>query len=122
MLLAVLEKRCGFKLGMKDVFLNMAGGIHVEDPAIDLAVVCAVLSSGEDIPIDQKTCFAAEVGLSGEIRPVSRIEQRILEAEKLGFDRIVISKFNTKGLEKERFGIKLHVATRVEDVFHLLFG
>jgi DNA repair protein RadA/Sms len=122
MLLAVLEKRCGFKLGMKDVFLNMAGGIHVEDPAIDLAVVCAVLSSGEDIPIDQKTCFAAEVGLSGEIRPVGRIEQRILEAEKLGFEQIVISKFNAKGLEKERFGIKLHLATRMEDVFRLLFG
>jgi DNA repair protein RadA/Sms len=122
MLLAVLEKRCGFKLGAKDVFLNMAGGIHVEDPAIDLAVVCSVLSSGEDIAINQKTCFAAEVGLSGEIRPVSRIEQRISEAEKLGFERMIISKYNLKGLEKERFGIKIDAVARMEEVFRLLFG
>lgn len=122
MLLAVLEKRCGFKLGSKDVFLNMAGGIRVEDPATDLAVVSSVLSSGEDIAIHQKCCFAAEVGLSGEIRPVSRIEQRILEAEKLGFDQIVISKHNTKGLDFKRYSIKIQLASRMEDVFRLLFG
>jgi DNA repair protein RadA/Sms len=122
MLLAVLEKRCGFKLGSKDVFLNMAGGIRVEDPATDLAVVCSVLSSSEDICIDQKTCFAAEVGLSGEIRPVSRIEQRISEAEKLGFERIIISKQNLKGLDLKRFEITVQAAARMEDVFGLLFG
>src|SRR4029079_6247250 len=90
MLLAVLEKRCGFRLGTKDVFLNIAGGIKVEDPAIDLAVICAVLSSNEDMPIHPKFCFAAEVGLSGEIRPVTRIEQRISEAEKMGFEKMII--------------------------------
>ena len=91
MLLAVLEKRCGFKLGIKDVFLNMAGGIKVQDPATDLAVVSAILSSGADLAIDKSTCFAAEVGLSGEIRPVSRIEQRIADAEKMGFKKMYIS-------------------------------
>ena len=96
MLLAVLEKRCGFRLGIKDVFLNIAGGLRVDDPAIDLAVVCAILSSNEDIPIASKICFAAEVGLSGEIRPVTRIDQRISEAEKLGFEQIFISKIQSK--------------------------
>ena len=94
MLLAVLEKRCGFRLGTKDVFLNITGGIKVEDPAIDLGVVCAILSSNVDIAIKDNDCFAAEVGLSGEIRPVNRCEQRIQEAEKLGFERIFISKYN----------------------------
>lgn len=122
MLLAVLEKRCGFKLGIKDVFLNIAGGIKVEDPAIDLAVICATLSSSEDIPISQKFCFAAEVGLSGEIRPVSRIESRISEAEKLGFEEIFISKYNLKGLNQKNFGIKITSVAKVEDVFRLLFG
>jgi DNA repair protein RadA/Sms len=122
MLLAVLEKRCGFKLGVKDVFLNIAGGIKVEDPAIDLAVICATLSSSEDIPISQKFCFAAEVGLSGEIRPVSRIESRISEAEKLGFEQIFISKYNLKGLNQKNFGIKITSVAKVEDVFRLLFG
>jgi len=122
MLLAVLEKRCGFKLAAKDVFLNIAGGIKVEDPAIDLAVICAVLSSSEDIPISQKSCFAAEVGLSGEIRPVSRIESRISEAEKLGFENIFISKYNLKGLNQKNFNIKITSVGKVEDVFRLLFG
>ncbi|MBL7950008.1 MAG: DNA repair protein RadA [Bacteroidia bacterium] len=123
MLLAVLEKRCGFRLGAKDVFLNMAGGIRVEDPAIDLAVICAILSSNEDIAITPKICFAAEVGLSGEIRPVARVEQRIGEAEKLGFEQIIISKYNKKGLDLSRFkGIRIHAVSKVEEVFSLLFG
>ena len=91
MLLAVLEKRCGLAIGKFDVFVNMAGGIRVDDPAIDMAVICAALSSSEDYPIPAKTCFAGEVGLSGEIRPVTRIEQRIREAEKLGFEDIYVS-------------------------------
>ncbi|MEI6816411.1 MAG: DNA repair protein RadA [Bacteroidota bacterium] len=123
MLLAVLEKRCGFLLGAKDVFLNIAGGIRVEDPAIDLAVVCAILSSNEDMAIPSKTCFAAEVGLSGEIRAVNRIEQRIAEAEKLGFESIYISKYNTKGLDKKRYpGIQIISVNKIEEVFSLLFG
>lgn len=122
MLLAVLEKRCGFRLGAKDVFLNIAGGIKVEDPGIDLAVVCAVLSSGEDFPVAQKTCFAAEVGLTGEIRPVNRIEQRISEAEKLGFEQIVVSGYNLKGLDLKRFAIKIIAANKIEEVFERLFA
>tara|TARA_R110002096_G_scaffold117211_8_gene253969 strand:- start:875 stop:2236 length:1362 start_codon:yes stop_codon:yes gene_type:complete len=122
MLLAVLEKRCGFKLGAKDVFLNIAGGIKVEDPAIDLAVVSAVLSSSEDFPIPSKSCFAAEVGLSGEIRPVNKIEQRILEAQKLGFDKIFLSKYNLKGLSKKDFSIELAAVGKIEEVFNQLFG
>ncbi|HNP99315.1 MAG TPA: magnesium chelatase domain-containing protein, partial [Bacteroidia bacterium] len=123
MLLAVLEKRCGFRLGAKDVFLNIAGGIKVEDPGIDLAVICAILSSNEDIAISPKITFAAEVGLSGEIRPVTRVESRISEAEKMGFEQIVISKYNLKGLDKSRFTkIKVHAVSKVEEVFSLLFG
>lgn len=122
MLLAVLEKRCGFRLGTKDVFLNLAGGIRVEDPGIDLAVVCGVLSSSEDIPINPKFCFAAEVGLSGEIRPVSRIDQRISEAEKLGFEQIFISKYNKKGLDLKNYSIKITMVGKMEEVFRLLFG
>lgn len=121
MLLAVLEKRCGFRLGAKDVFLNIAGGLKVEDPGIDLAVVCAVLSSNADIPIPAGVCFAAEVGLSGEIRPVNRIEQRIAEAEKLGFKEIYISKYH-KGLKAGSYAIKLHLVGKIEEVFSGLFG
>jgi DNA repair protein RadA/Sms len=122
MLLAVLEKRCGFRLGVKDVFLNIAGGIKIEDPGNDLAVVCAVLSSNEDLAIPQDTCFAAEVGLTGEIRPVSRIEQRIAEAEKLGFKKIFISSYNIKGLDVNKYKIKIVSAAKIEEVFGLLFG
>ena len=122
MLLAVLEKRCGFRLGIKDVFLNIAGGIKVEDPGIDLALVCAVLSSNEDMPISPKVCFAGEVGLSGEIRPVNRIDQRISEAEKLGFDHIFISKYNKKGLDLKSYHIKITMVGKIEEVFGLLFG
>jgi len=120
MLLAVLEKRCGFRLGAKDVFLNITGGIRVDDPAIDLAVVAAILSSNEDIPLSAKACFAAEVGLSGEVRPVPRIEQRINEAEKLGFEEIFISSYNKwKG---QPTGIKVICCGKVEEVFRHLFG
>jgi DNA repair protein RadA/Sms len=122
MLLAVLEKRCGFKIGLKDVFLNIAGGIKVEDPAIDLAVVCAVLSSSEDISVNHQICFAAEVGLSGEIRPVSKIEQRILEAEKMGFNQIFISTQNMKGLHTKSLNIEVVPVKKVEQVFELLFA
>jgi DNA repair protein RadA/Sms len=122
MLLAVLEKRCGFRLGVKDVFLNIAGGIKVEDPAIDLALVCAILSSSEDIPIAPKVCFAGEVGLSGEIRPVNRVDQRISEAEKLGFEQVFISKYNKKGLDLSSYGIKITMVGKIEEVFSILFG
>lgn len=123
MLLAVLEKRCGFKLGAKDVFLNIAGGIKVEDPAMDLAVICAVLSSNDDMPLPTKVCFAGEVGLSGEIRPVSRIEQRIKEAEKLGFSRFFFSKYQMKisGLQKNT-QIELVPVAKVDEVFAQMFG
>jgi len=122
MLLAVLEKRCGFKLGIKDVFINIAGGIRVEDPGIDLALVCAVLSSSEDIPIPQSICFSGEVGLTGEIRPVNKIEQRVSEAEKLGFKKIIISSHNLKGLQKKSFTIEIVAASKIEEVFGLIFG
>lgn len=122
MLLAVLEKRCGFRLSTRDVFLNIAGGIKVEDPAIDLAILVAIISSHEDIFISSKICFAAEVGLSGEIRAVNRIEQRISEAEKLGFERIFISNYNKKGLVVERYKIELIAVSKIEDVFSQLFG
>ncbi len=120
MILAVLEKRAGFKLGAKDVFLNITGGITVDDPAIDLAVVAAVLSSNIDIAIDKRMCFAAEVGLAGEVRPVPRVEQRILEAEKLGFTSIVISKYCK--LPKQNYGIDILKVAKVHDVVHHLFG
>jgi DNA repair protein RadA/Sms len=122
MLLAVLEKRCGFRLGVKDVFLNIAGGIRVEDPGIDLSIMCAVLSSSEDIPVSPKICFAAEVGLSGEIRPVNRIEQRISEAEKLGFEEIYISTYNKKGLDLSRYKINVVTCSKIEEVFQRLFA
>ncbi len=122
MLLAVLEKRVGFKLGQKDVFLNIAGGLKVSDPAIDLAVISAILSSSLDIAVDRTVCMTGEVGLSGEIRPVSRIEQRISEAAKLGFERIIIPKSNIHGLEKRKLGIELVPVTKVEEAFKHLFG
>ncbi|MFT7071686.1 DNA repair protein RadA [Patiriisocius sp. Uisw_017] len=120
MILAVLEKRAGFKLGAKDVFLNVTGGITVDDPAIDLAVVAAVLSSNIDIAIDKRMCFAAEVGLAGEVRPVNRVDQRILEAEKLGFETIIISKYCK--LPKENYGIQIIKLGKVNDVVRHLFG
>jgi DNA repair protein RadA/Sms len=121
MLLAVLEKRSGVRISAKDVFLNIAGGLRVDDPAIDLAVVAAVLSSAEDIPVSNNICFAGEVGLSGEIRAVSRIESRILEAERLGFEKIIISKFNLKGLDLKKLKIELIPVGKVLDVVGLLF-
>jgi DNA repair protein RadA/Sms len=121
MLLAVMEKRCGFKLGAKDVFLNIAGGIRVDDPAIDLAVVASVLSSNADISIGRNICCSAEVGLSGEIRPVNRIDQRIREAEKLGFDKILISAYN-KGIDPKNYGIELVQCTRIDEVVRALFA
>lgn len=121
LLLAVLEKRGGFHFGVKDVFINIAGGIKVEDPSIDLAIVCALLSSYEDVPLPQKVCFAGEVGLSGEIRAVNRIEQRIAEAEKLGFDKIIISKYNSKSIGKLKFGIEVVMLGKVEEVYQYLF-
>ncbi len=122
MLLAVLEKRCGFKLSTRDVFLNIAGGIKVEDPAIDLAIIVAIISSHEDIAVSSKNCFAAEVGLSGEIRAVNRIDQRILEAQKLGFDKIFVSRFNLKGLVMEKYSIAVIGISKIEDVLSILFG
>ena len=122
LLLAVLEKRGGFHFGIKDVFLNIAGGIKVEDPSIDLAVLCALLSSYEDIALSQHICFAGEVGLSGEIRAVNRIEQRIGEAEKLGFKKVIVSKYNQKGLSKQKFNIQVVTMSRVEEVYQYLFN
>lgn len=122
MLLAVLEKRCGFKLSARDVFLNLAGGIRVDDPAIDLAVIVAIISSHEDISVSSKYCFAAEVGLSGEIRAINRVDQRIAEAAKLGFDKIFISKYNLKGLVPEKYHIEVVGVSKIEDLFALLFG
>ncbi|MCD4697419.1 MAG: DNA repair protein RadA, partial [Bacteroidales bacterium] len=122
MLLAVLEKRSGFRLGAKDVFLNIAGGIRVDDPAIDLAVIASILSSNEDIAIDQNICFAGEVGLSGEVRAVNKIEQRIAEADKLGMEQVFISKYGLKGLQKGNFNIEIIPVGKIEEVFSKLFG
>jgi DNA repair protein RadA/Sms len=121
LLLAVLEKRGGFHFGVKDVFLNIVGGIKIEDPSIDLAVLCALLSSYEDNAIANKVCFAGEVGLSGEIRAVNRIEQRIAEAEKLGFEKIFISRYNKKGVDFSKFNIEVIAVGRVEEVYQRLF-
>ncbi|WP_378179554.1 DNA repair protein RadA [Aquimarina sp. SS2-1] len=120
MILAVLEKRAGFRLGAKDVFLNITGGISVDDPAIDLAVVAAILSSNEDIPIAKDYCFAAEVGLAGEIRPINKVEQRIQEAEKLGFSTIFVSKYNK--ISKQNTNINIQLVAKIEDVVEYLFG
>ena len=120
LLLAVLEKRGGFHFGVKDVFINIAGGLKIEDPSTDLAVICALLSSFEDIPLPQLVCFAGEVGLNGEIRAVNRIEQRIAEAEKLGFEKIIVSRYNKKGLLNSA-GIKVVAVSQVHEVYQLLF-
>lgn len=121
MLLAVLEKRCGFRFGQNDVFLNIAGGIRVDDPAIDLAIVASLISSLEDVALPSNICFAGEVGLSGEVRPVNRIEQRILEADKLGFQQIYLSRYNMKGIDQSRFNIELLPITRVDELTSRLF-
>jgi DNA repair protein RadA/Sms len=122
MLLAVLEKRCGFRLGMKDVFLNMAGGIRAEDPGLDLAIACSILSSGEDIPLPGGTCFAAELGLTGELRPVSRVEQRIKEAARLGYRDIYISGYGNTKSNLRAEGIQVHTLNRIDEVFGKIFG
>jgi DNA repair protein RadA/Sms len=122
MLLAVLEKRCGFKLSTQDVFLNMAGGLRVEDPAIDLAVCVSMVSSFEEISIPEKLCFAAEIGLGGELRAVNRIDQRISEAEKLGFTEIYVSKFNQKSVDPSKTKINVKAFARLQEVFEDLFG
>lgn len=122
MLLAVLEKRAGFKLAQKDVFLNIAGGLKVSDPALDLAVIFAVLSSSLDMVTGRRTCMAGEVGLSGEIRPVTRIEQRIAEADKLGMETIIVPAHNLKGVDRSRYRIKIIEASRVEEALRALFG
>jgi DNA repair protein RadA/Sms len=122
MLLAVLEKRVGFKLGQKDVFLNIAGGLRVNDPAMDIAVISAILSSNLDVAIEKETGMCGEVGLSGEIRPVNRIEQRILEAEKLGFNKILIPQNNLKGFDTKKLNIQIKAVKKVEEAFKELFG
>jgi DNA repair protein RadA/Sms len=122
MLLAVLEKRVGFRMGNQDVFLNIAGGLKIEDPAIDLAVCVSLVSSFEDKIISADVCFAGEIGLGGEIRTVNRIEQRISEAEKLGFKHIFISRLNAKGIEKEKYGIQVHTVGKLAEVFDNLLS
>ncbi len=121
MLLAVLEKKAGFRMSIKDVFLNIAGGINVKDPAIDLAVIVAILSSEEDMEVNKKICFTGEVGLTSEIRPVNRIEQRITEAEKLGFNTIYIPKYKKKNFNIKKFNIEIKEVSKVEEVFEILF-
>jgi|TARA_B100000959_G_scaffold96100_1_gene101913 DNA repair protein RadA/Sms len=119
MLLAVLEKKCGFRLGAKDVFLNITGGIKIDDTANDLSIICSVLSSDQDIPLDMGICFAAEIGLSGELRAVNRMEERILEAEKLGYKQIIISKHSK--ISKKDFRISIKQCRKIEEVFALFF-
>jgi len=122
MLLAVLERRCGFRIGQKDVFLNITGGLRIEDPAADLGVVCAILSSLNDIPLPKKAVFCAEVGLSGEIRSISRLEQRLLEVEKMGFEEVYAAKHNLKGMNLNKFKLKIHAFNKLEEVVAHLFG
>ena len=122
MLLAVLEKRAGLSLGNQDVFLNIAGGIRVDDPAIDLSIIAALLSSGQDVSISPELCFAGEVGLSGEIRAVTRIEQRIQEADRLGFRGIYVSKYNVKGLDPDRYSIRIHTVSTVRELYDELIA
>lgn len=122
MLLAVLEKRVGFKLAQKDVFLNIAGGLKVNDPALDLPVICAILSSNVDMPISRRTSMAGEIGLSGEIRPVMRLEQRIIEAEKMGMEQIIVPCHNLKGIDLSRFKLKVTEVAKVEEAFRTLFA
>lgn len=121
MLLAVLEKRGGFPFSQNDVFLNLAGGIRVDDPALDLGIVAALISSLQDIAVPSEVCFAGEVGLSGEIRAVNRIEQRIQEADRLGFKQIFFSKYNTKGLDPKRYSIELKTIGKIEELYKILF-
>jgi DNA repair protein RadA/Sms len=121
MLLAVLEKRCGFRLAAKDVFLNIAGGIKVDDPAIDLAVAMAILSSNADLSIDKTISFAAEIGLSGELRPVNRLEQRLGELEKLGYKKIIVSKYS-KGIKGHKHQIEIIPCTKIEEVVRAVFA
>jgi DNA repair protein RadA/Sms len=122
MLLAVLEKRCGFQFGNNDVFLNIAGGIKVSDPAIDLSVISALISSLEDTALPNNICFAGEIGLSGEIRSVQRVEQRIQEANRLGFKQIFVSKFNLKGLATSKFDIDIIGISKVDELYSHLFS
>jgi len=122
MLLAVLEKRAGFKIAQKDVFLNIAGGIRVNDPAIDLSVIAAILSSNLNLSIGNKVCLAGEVGLAGEIRPINRLEQRIVEAQKLGFEQIIVPDFSESVTDLRRFKIRIDKVRKVEESFRLLFG
>src|SRR5690606_38400708 len=122
MLLAVLEKRGGMKLGQQDVFLNIAGGLRVDDPALDLAVCASLISSYEDVPVPDLVCFAGEVGLGGEIRAVNRIEGRIAEAQKLGFKKILVSKYSLKGLDIQKYGIEVVPVIKLEDMYQGLFG
>ena len=122
MLLAVLEKRVGFKLAAKDVFLNIAGGLKVADPALDLAVICSILSSNVDMPVPPRTCMAGEVGLSGEIRPVTRIEQRIREAQKMGMDTILVPRGNLKGIDTSSLTIRIIEVSKVEEAFRTIFS
>ncbi|MCO6498722.1 MAG: DNA repair protein RadA [Chitinophagaceae bacterium] len=121
LLLAVLEKRGGFQFGNKDVFINIAGGIKLDDPSLDLAILSALLSSYEDIPLSTKICFSGEVGLSGEIRTVNRIEQRISEAEKLGFQQIIISKYNEKSITGKKHNIEIITLSKIEELYRFLF-
>lgn len=121
LLLAVLEKRGGFQFGSRDVFINIAGGIKLDDPSLDLAILSALLSSYEDIPLSSKICFTGEVGLSGEIRAVNRIDQRISEAEKLGFEKIIISRYNQKSIPKNKFNIEIVTLSKVEELYRYLF-
>src|SRR3546814_5087190 len=122
MLMAVLEKRWGCRLGMKDVFLNITGGIRIDDPAIDLGLVCSIISSHEDIPLSPHCCFAAEVGLSGEMRAVNRVEQRIAEAENLGFETLYISRYNHNMLNLSRYQIEVVSGGQIEEVMGALIG
>lgn len=122
MLLAVLEKRAGFKLVQKDVFLNITGGLRINDPAVDLAVLCAILSSNLDIPIPGDYCFTGEVGLAGEIRPVNRIEQRISEAMRIGFKTIIVPADNQTSINPSLFNIRIVPCRKVEDAFRAIFS
>lgn len=122
MLLAVLEKRCGFQFGSNDVFLNIAGGIKVNDPAIDLAIVSALISSLEDVSLPNDICFAGEIGLSGEIRSIQRAEQRIAEASRLGFKQIFVSKFNMKGIDPKKYSVEIIPVAKIEELYNFLFA
>jgi DNA repair protein RadA/Sms len=122
MLLAVLEKRCGFQFVSNDIFLNIAGGIKVSDPAIDLAIICALISSLEDVSLPSNICFAGEIGLSGEIRSVQRAEQRIQEANRLGFEQIFVPRFNMKGIDQKNYDIEIIPVGKVEELYNILFA